>query len=165
MLIGNPGDIIGPIQSPHQAAETWQGKVAGVLRGNPIPQEPQGRPWYCVDVRDVAAAEIKLAESSSFPSGSRVMLAAGDIVPPENISARVVELFPEYEGRLGAGLAHGAHAKEVERNRPFWQRVHINNAKARVELGYAFRSWDDTLQATVRSLVTVGAVNVPAPPV
>merc|ERR1719162_2546115 len=55
-LTGNPGDIIGPILSPHQAAETWQGKIGGVIQGVPAPQEGGGRPWLIVDVRDVALA-------------------------------------------------------------------------------------------------------------
>merc|ERR1712232_336323 len=63
VVFGNPGDIVGPILSPHQATETFQGKIAGVLKGIPAPQEDFGRPWSIVDVRDIAEVEILLAES------------------------------------------------------------------------------------------------------
>ena len=82
-ITGNPGDIIGPILSPHQAYETWQGKLAAVLAGGEAPQEGAGRPWWTVDVRDVAEAEIQLAESIPVSgNGQRFMLVSGDRVPP-----------------------------------------------------------------------------------
>jgi nucleoside-diphosphate-sugar epimerase len=31
-IIGNPSDILGPILSPHQAKDTWQGKLAQVIQ-------------------------------------------------------------------------------------------------------------------------------------
>lgn len=71
---GNPGDIVGPILSPHQAHDTWQGKVATVLSGKPTVHEG-GRPWLLVDARDVAMAEILLAESGNVESGERFMLS------------------------------------------------------------------------------------------
>ena len=43
VLIGNPGDIIGPVLSPHQGHDTWQGKIAKVMQGQPMMQEPDGR--------------------------------------------------------------------------------------------------------------------------
>jgi nucleoside-diphosphate-sugar epimerase len=71
VVVGNPGDIIGPILSAHQAAETWQGKVAAIVAGE-APQPTvgansalTGRPWLIVDVRDVAEAEIRLAGSAT----------------------------------------------------------------------------------------------------
>ena len=75
-MIGNPGDIVGPILAPHQAGETWQGKIAAVLRGEPTVQEG-GRPWMLIDTRDVALAEILLAESNNIESGERFLLSSG----------------------------------------------------------------------------------------
>jgi nucleoside-diphosphate-sugar epimerase len=75
VITGNPGDIIGPIQSKHQASETWQGKIASVLSGEPTVQEG-GRPWMLVDARDVAMAEILLAESCNVESGERFLLSS-----------------------------------------------------------------------------------------
>jgi nucleoside-diphosphate-sugar epimerase len=77
VITGNPGDIVGPILSPHQAVETWQGKIATVLSGSPTIQEG-GRPWMLVDARDVAEAEILLAESTNIQSGERFLLSSGD---------------------------------------------------------------------------------------
>ena len=73
---------VGPILSPHQAHETWQGKIATVLSGKPTVQEG-GRPWMLVDARDVAMAEILLAESSNIESGERFLLSSGDKILPE----------------------------------------------------------------------------------
>ena len=57
-VIANPSDIIGPILSPHQAGETWQGKIGMVVSGVPAPQETGGRPYQYVDVRDVVEAPL-----------------------------------------------------------------------------------------------------------
>ena len=36
LAAAQPGDIVGPILSAHQARDTWQGKVASVLSGKPF---------------------------------------------------------------------------------------------------------------------------------
>ena len=82
MIIANPADIIGPILSPHHANETWQGKIAHLVRGGDPVQEPGsaragGRAWMTVDVRDCADAQIKLAESGSIPSGKITYCVGG----------------------------------------------------------------------------------------
>ena len=66
VAMGNPSDIVGPVLSPHQASETWQGQIgqilAGFATGSVVGSNPElsGRPWLFVDVRDVAEAEIQL---------------------------------------------------------------------------------------------------------
>jgi hypothetical protein len=42
-----------------------------------------GRPWLLVDARDVAMAEILMAESGNIESGERFMLSSSDKVHPE----------------------------------------------------------------------------------
>ena len=74
LAAAQPGDIVGPILSAHQARDTWQGKVASVLSGKPCVHEG-GRPWMLVDARDVAMAEILMAESGNIESGERFMLS------------------------------------------------------------------------------------------
>ena len=88
-MFGNPGDIVGPILSGHQATDTWQGKVGKVLSGVAPPHEG-GRPWLLVDVRDCAMAEILLAESGNIESGERFMLSSGDKIVPEEWCARAI---------------------------------------------------------------------------
>merc|ERR1712232_1197633 len=129
MVTGNPGDIIGPVLSAHQATETWQGKIAGALQGIPVPQEGGGRPWMLVDVRDVAMAEILLAESKSVPCGSRFLLSSGDRMPPEEIGTRAMELHPEWDCATIMSPAVGA--KKVTEIHPIFYRVHMDNRKVR----------------------------------
>lgn len=156
VIIANPSDIIGPVLSKHQAAETWQGKIAGIVQGTPSDQEPGGRPWMLVDARDVAEAEIWLAESSEVESGERFILTSGDKIYPEHIGPRVMELYPKYDCATTV-LPPRPH-KEVVRNEPFWIRANVRNDKIIRMVGFQFRSFDDTLRATVDSLVRVGAV-------
>ena len=103
VVMGNPSDIVGPVLSPHQAHETWQGQIAQILEGNaPGPvvgsnPELSGRPWLFVDVRDVAEAEIRLAESAAVESGERFLLSSGDKIMPQDIGVWVRRFFPDYE--------------------------------------------------------------------
>jgi nucleoside-diphosphate-sugar epimerase len=126
VLCANPGDIVGPILSAHQAGDTWQGKVGMVLRGERAPQEGNSRdgahPWFPVDVRDVAEAQVRLAELQNNPgaaqqrgndggggggggggaavlraapvlSGARFLLVSGDRVFPEQLGGLIEEAF------------------------------------------------------------------------
>lgn len=156
MITGNPADIVGPVLSPHQATETWQGKIGGIIQGIPSPQEGAGRPWMLVDVRDVAEAEIRLAESSDVESGERFLLSSSDKIYPEDIGPQVMALFPGYDS--ATTVAPGAGQKKVTRNHPVWQRVHLSHEKVTRAVGFNFHSFDDTLKATVKSLVDVGGI-------
>jgi len=155
VITGNPGDIVGPVLSPHQALETWQGKIAGILQGKPSPQEGAGRPWMLVDARDVAEAEIRLAESPDVQSGERFMLTSGDTIYAEHIGQRIMELFPEYD--CATTVAPGL-AKKVVRSEPFWIRVQMRNDKVRKATGITFHTFDETMRETVESLVKVGGI-------
>jgi cinnamoyl-CoA reductase len=156
VIIGNPSDILGPILSPHQAQDTWQGKLAKVIQDIPPPQEGLGRPWQTVDVRDVAEAEIRLAESSTVASGSRFLLCSGDRCPPEELGIRVMDIFPEY--RCATTIVPADGAKEVTKNNSIWLRVHQSSEKVANAVGMQFRPWDECLRDTVTSLVEVGGV-------
>uniref|UniRef100_A0A7S1PSK0 NAD-dependent epimerase/dehydratase domain-containing protein n=1 Tax=Alexandrium catenella TaxID=2925 RepID=A0A7S1PSK0_ALECA len=155
VITGNPGDIVGPVLSPHQAHETWQGKIAGIIQGQPSPQEPAGRPWMLVDARDVAEAEVRLAESSEIQSGERFMLTSGDKIYAEFLGPRIMELFPQYD--CATTVAPGMAGK-VGRSEPFWIRVQMRNDKVRKATGLDFCTFDDTLRETVESLVKIGGV-------
>merc|ERR1711879_98245 len=157
MFTANPADIIGPILSPHQASETWQGKIAGILQGKPAAQELLGRPWICVDVRDVAEAEIRLAESTTIESGSRFLVSSGDKILPEDIGKRVMELFPNYDCATTV-LPAPWSKKGIVRNHPVWMRMHHRHDLIARAVGLEFRNWDVTLRACVESLTSIGGV-------
>lgn len=156
MATGNPGDIVGPILSPHQASETWQGKIACIIQGIPAPQEPGNRPWTFIDVRDIAEAEIRLAESKSLRSGERYLLASGDNVPPESMAMRAMEMYPEWDCAIT--MAPPAGAKKISRTIPHWMRLQIRSDKVQKKVGIQFRRFDDTFKATIDSLVSVGGI-------
>lgn len=156
VVIGNPGDIIGPVLSAHQAVETWQGKIASIVQGKPVAQEAGGRPWMIVDVRDVAEAEIRLAESPTVQSGSRFLLASMDKIAPEAIGSSVNHLYPQY--RCATTVTGSGKGGTLVRSHPIWLRAHLRNDRIRSAVGMQFRSFDDTLRATVDSLVSVGGV-------
>merc|ERR1712217_374264 len=155
-ITGNPGDIIGPVQSQHQANETWQGKIANVIKGNPSPQEAGGRSWFLVDCRDVAMAEILLAESKTVPSGSRFILSSSDKLPPEHIGMRAMEIHPEWD--LPTTLAPSPGQKKLGKTHPVWYRMHLDNSKVCQATGFKFRSFNNTFKDTVESLVSIGGI-------
>jgi nucleoside-diphosphate-sugar epimerase len=86
---GNPGDIVGPILSPHQASGGFQSAVGAMAMGIALPQHPLGRPFMTVDVRDVAMAHVLLMESSTAPSGARYLLDTDDKVFIDDYGAHI----------------------------------------------------------------------------
>ena len=155
VLTGNPADIVGPVLSPHQATETWQGKIGGIIQGIPSPQEGNGRPWMLVDARDVAEAEILLAESSTVESGERFCLSSCDQLFAETIGEHVMHLYPDIDA--ATEVAPGPSG-EIVRNNPAWLRAHLRNDKVVEAVGMRFHDFDDTLRATVDSLIEVGGI-------
>ena len=89
-----------------------------------------------------------------------MLLASGDALDPGTIAQRIAEIFPEFSGCKG-GVAPARSGKTLQRPDPVWMRVFYDSSRARDVLGVQFRAWDDTLRATVESLVDVGGV-VPA---
>jgi nucleoside-diphosphate-sugar epimerase len=156
MITGNPGDIVGPILAPHQAAETWQGKIGKVIAGNPPAQEAGGRSWFLVDVRDAALAEILLAESTRVPCGSRFLLSSGDKLPVEHIGKRAMEFYPNWD--CPDFLVPATGRKKISKMAPMFYRVHLDNRKVREATGMNFRTFEDTFKATIESLVSIGGV-------
>lgn len=158
VLIGNPGDVIGPVLSPHHASENWQGKIATVVQGNPPTQDgiPRGRPFLLVDVRDVALAEVLLAETTSVAGGNRFLLSSGDKLPLRDIGVRAMEIHPDWD--CPTYEAPPAGQDKLNEFWTFYYRVQLNNAKVRAATDMRFRSFDDTFKATLDSLVEVGGV-------
>lgn len=79
-------------------------------------------------------------------------------VLPEHWGPRITELFPEFAGLLPDHVVPPNPDKPLARNHPMWMRVHLRNDKIRSHTGMRFHSFDETLRATVDSLVTIGGV-------
>merc|ERR1711972_992592 len=94
-----------------------------------------------VDARDVAEAEIRLAESKDIQA--------------EDIGHRVMELFPNYD--CATTVKAGAAGKVV-RNETFWIRVNMRNDKVCKATGMLFCTFDDTFKNMVETLVHVGGI-------
>ena len=109
-----------------------------------------------VDVRDVAEAEILLAESSDVRSGSRYLLSSGDKIPPESIGTHIMRLFPEFDAAETVAPPKGSTS--LGHVHPVWLKVHLRNDLVVRQVGIRFRSFDDTLRSTVSSLMAVGGV-------
>jgi len=113
VITGNPCDIIGPALSAHHTRESYVGKISRVIEGKPALQEANGRPWMLVDVRDVAEAEVVLAESKHVESGSRFLLSSGDKIPVEDIPKRAMELHPDWDCPTHLAPAEGERATPI----------------------------------------------------
>ena len=157
VVVCNPSDIIGPIQSHHQARETWQGKLAAVVQGLPARSEA-GRPWFLVDVRDVAKAQILLAEAGAVHSGERFLCTSGDVLPPEHIRERIQLIRPDWDVSVGDSMGSDLRLGDATRIQSLWLRVYLRNNKLRDAVGFSFRSFDDTIGATLDALVDIGQV-------
>ena len=170
VVIANPGDVIGPILSAHQAGETWQGKIGSILQGVAVPQEAMDRPWNTVDVRDVAEAEVRLAESDTVESGSRFLLASGDKVRVGEVAGRILDLGGHWaDVAVATTVLPPPGAKAPVSSDPLWMRVHTRADSVQQAVGLRFKPWNDTLRDTLQSLVDVGGAKiqtrrVPAPP-
>lgn len=165
----NPADVIGPILSRHQSSETWQGKVGGIVAGVEPPQEHSGtkdhrRPWFTVDVRDVAEAQVRIFErlgGSGGPgvvtSGDRFLLTDMTRIHPEDIGKRINTLFPNYDAVTTCKPVDVVPGG-FEPVNPVWDRIQTRNDRARDALGMRFTDWDNTITDTVKSLVNIGGV-------
>jgi len=159
-ISANPGDILGPIISPHHATETWQGKVGKIATGESPQQETATlsipRPWITVDVRDVARAQISLAESSTVQSGSRFLISNATKVWPEDIGKHINGLYPSFAAATDVHAHDDDHPlKPVS---PVWDTVQVRNDRVREAVGISFRSFEDTLKDTVDSLIARGGL-------
>ena len=160
----NPADIIGPILSPHQALETWQGKIGGMIQGIAAEQEHAcvgefRRPWITVDVRDCAEAHVRMFErlGDTVHSGDRYLLSDMSRIHPEDIGARLNDLFADYDCADTVGPDSNG-GDSIEPIHPMWDRVQARNDKARAALDFEFTYLDATLKDTVESLVEIGGV-------
>ena len=94
-----PCHVIGPLLSKtHHRPWAWQTRIGDMLEGYGHPRMF----WNIVDVRDVAAAQVLMAENTENSNGQRYNLVATDesgLIPQEEVQAHLKRMFP------GVGIA------------------------------------------------------------
>jgi hypothetical protein len=159
-ISANPGDILGPILSPHHATETWQGRVGKLAEGESPQQETRNlgipRPWMTVDVRDVAKAQVLLADASTVQSGSRFLLCNATKIWPEDIGKHINGLYPMFAAATDVQACDDEHPLQLVS--PVWESVQVKNDRVREVSCISFRTFQDTLKDTVDSLITLGGL-------
>ncbi len=157
-----PADNVGPIQSAHQKnGGPWQHNIETMLLGK-YTQNVVGayRPWYTVDVRDVAEAHIRMLESVHVSNGERFIAWSTETRNVEDVCASIDRLLPEL-GFAGAELVdpfpEKIQAKEAE-FRAIWGGCELRNDRIRAVLDMEFRPLDVSIRDCVESLISVAKV-------
>jgi len=157
-----PGDNVGPILSRHQKERgPWQHQIETMLLGR-YSQNVVGayRPWYTVDVRDVAEAHIRMLERDGLENGERFIAWSTETRNVEDVCASIDRLLPEL-GFAGATLFDPLPEKVKAREAQFraiWNGCELRNDRIKAALGMEFRSLDESIRDCVESLITVGGV-------
>jgi nucleoside-diphosphate-sugar epimerase len=157
-----PADNVGPIQATHQKNfGPWQHNIETMLLGE-YTQNVVGayRPWYTVDVRDVAEAHIRMLESVNVENGQRFIAWSTETRNVEDICASIDRLLPEL-GFAGATLVdpfpEKIQAREAE-FRAIWGGCELRNDRICEALGMEFRPLDVSIRDCVESLISVAGV-------
>ena len=152
-----PGDNVGPILSAHQKnSGPWQHHIETMLLGK-YSQNVMGayRPWYTVDVRDVAEAHIRMLESVNVSNGERFIAWSTETRNVEDICASIDRLLPDL-GFAGAELIDPlpdkVKAKEAE-FRAIWGGCELRNDRIRERLDMEFRPLDVSIRDCVETLI------------
>ena len=157
-----PGDNVGPILSRHQKERgPWQHQIETMLLGR-YSQNVVGayRPWYTVDVRDVAEAHIRMLERDGLENGERFIAWSTETRNVEDVCASIDRLLPEL-GFAGATLFDPLPEKVKAREAQFraiWNGCELRNDRIQAALGMEFRSLDESIRDCVESLITIGGV-------
>ena len=90
-----PCHVIGPLLSKsHFRPWAWQTRIGDMLSGYGHPRMF----WNIVDVRDVAKAQLLIAECKENNNGQRYNLVATDesgLIPQQDVQAHLQRLFPD----------------------------------------------------------------------
>ncbi|KIW18321.1 hypothetical protein PV08_02609 [Exophiala spinifera] len=144
LTVLNPPMIYGPViheVASLDALNTSSKRILDLMLGNPR-HGPVGSPIY-VDVRDLALAHVLSIEKPEA-SGQRIFMAAGMGLERE-MGDIIKRSFPQ--------LAKNVRDDLVGDMPPY----SINNSKAKEILGISYRSLDETVVDTVKSLQALGA--------
>lgn len=157
-----PGDNVGPILSRHQKERgPWQHQIETMLLGR-YSQNVVGayRPWYTVDVRDVAEAHIRMLERDGLENGERFIAWSTETRNVEDVCASIDRLLPELRfagATLFDPLPEKVKARETQ-FRAIWNGCELRNDRIKTALGMEFRSLDESIRDCVESLITIGGV-------
>ena len=166
----HPGIVLGPVMTkPHTKASPVF--VRNLLLPKPILNPDSA---HFVDVRDVAVAHCIAVERAEELNGGRFILCNDDTcrsVNPVSLGAVAAEACPEYEYTakpllapwkfaLGKALSYvplvGPRVMTEYERRVFEARTTLSNARAKRELGLAFRPHAATVADTARACVGLG---------
>jgi nucleoside-diphosphate-sugar epimerase len=157
-----PGDNVGPILSRHQKERgPWQHQIETMLLGR-YSQNVVGayRPWYSVDVRDVAEAHIRMLERDGLHNGERFIAWSTEARDVEDVCASIDRILPELEfagATLFDPLPEKVKAREAQ-FRAIWNGCELRNDRIKAALGMEFRLLDESIRDCVESLITIGGV-------
>ena len=118
------------------------------------------RPWYTVDVRDVAEAHICMLERDGLANGERFIAWSTETRNVEDVCASIDRLLPELRfagATLFDPLPDKVKAREAE-FRAIWNGCELRNSRIKDALGMEFRSLDESIRDCVESLITIGGV-------
>ncbi len=150
----NPPMVFGPVVhylASLDGVNTSNARVADCLAGKWREEVPAtGAAMIWVDVRDVAAAHVKAGLEVEEAGGKRLFVTAGWFSNAE--MARVVrKTFPEDAEKLPTEETKGGEIPPAE------GRFKFDNEATRKLLGIEWRSFEESIADTARSLKKVGA--------
>jgi nucleoside-diphosphate-sugar epimerase len=152
-----PSAVLGPLLSPiHELVGSWQWHLGRMLAGKPCTRSWSAL-WNCVDVRDVAAAEILALESERCSNGDRYQLTATDPSGELNVlelQAHLSRLFPD----IDVGGPPPEYDEMVRRQGGAFDAPRAYCRKAREELGLETHPIEETLRATGETMIALGLV-------
>jgi nucleoside-diphosphate-sugar epimerase len=155
-----PADNLGPILSPHQKdMGPWQHNIEMMLLGEYF-QTAAYRPWMIVDVRDTAACQVGLLESTEVRNGERYIAWSTETANVEDICASIDRLLPEIGHDTPAvtdPFPDRIKAREAEL-RGIWAGCDLRNDRIRAVTSVRFRPLDDSIRDCVESLLCVAGV-------
>jgi nucleoside-diphosphate-sugar epimerase len=153
----NPPMVFGPL-APGQAVESLDGintsnqRIVDLLQGkwkNAVPEV--GVAWIWVDVRDVAAAHVKAGLDVKEAAGKRLFVTAGEYSNAE-LGKIVRKNFPEYAEQVPDDSALAVGEKP-----PADKRYRFDNSETNKLLGISYRTFEESIVDTVKSLKKLGA--------
>ncbi|KAK3070233.1 Glycine-rich RNA-binding protein 2, mitochondrial [Teratosphaeriaceae sp. CCFEE 6253] len=146
-----PPLVLGPIVhylNSLDALNTSNQRIRDIMLGKAKDQIPETGTFIWVDVRDLALCHV-LAIEKEDAANKRFFITAGKFSNKE-IAEVIGKYYPEYKkGLPGTSTPGGDYPKEG--------CYKIDNERVQKVLGIKFRSFDESIKDTVKSLQAVGA--------
>ncbi|KAB8339018.1 hypothetical protein FH972_021957 [Carpinus fangiana] len=146
----NPPLVLGPIVhylNSLDALNTSNQRIRDVTLGKFKEEIPETGVFLWVDVRDLALAHVKAAEQED--AANKRFFVVADYFSNKGIVEAVRKNFPEYKDQLpGPDVPGGTRPEEIYK---------FDNSQSKSILGLQFRSFDEAITDTVKSLKAVGA--------